>query len=304
MKPVFLSFFLCWLLISSEGLCAPKSAVAPNAAKQIWLVVPGLWDQPSTEQEKYLKFLEEHISKALQTTAKVTVKTAPGFMLSQYLHLQKEIDVEKPSWIFYVQRSVFYAYDLKEFWLSKNQPFKPIVSEKFSSEEMDESIPAWMKVLKKDWGATLQESFFLKKRLQDEFSRQEYFTTLDPFILHSAKYISEALSRSMEEKTQFVFLISPERIKYADLIFPDNNLQSFFARTYFFDSVTERAPLKKSLGANSFQRVLLPKEFAELAQAQNLVAGSQYVLNSTGILQSFQILTPVISDFLRRKSGP
>src|SRR5207253_7633177 len=133
-RPLLKSLFIFILLIGLQAHAKDHELV--------WLVAPAIWNSTNLEYKREVSSLEEYFQKSLDRPVKVEVKTADGFILSQYFNLKSALKTEQPDFIFYIESTRLLATDLEEILLSKNIPDEPFVADKFSDAEIAAAQPA------------------------------------------------------------------------------------------------------------------------------------------------------------------
>lgn len=266
----------------------------------IWLIAPEIWNAETPELAKSIKNLESYLQQSSGKNTRVVVKTAHGFGLRQYYHLVEQSESLRPDYIFYIQSSRIFAKDFEEMVLSKNLADAPLTRDFFSDEEISLNQPAWSKMLIPNFSFLLpvKKAIFIQKRIDNSWKNETSATDQNEFYLNISFLPLLSIQFVLKDKSRVVFLLSPEKTRYSREIFSDSQLFSSIAQMFFKGPNINRAEIKEYLAYSGLNYQLLSSEFFQLSHAENLLAGSQSVLNSTGIGKSFELIKPVISSYI------
>ncbi len=269
----------------------------------VWIVAPAIWNGTTPELDKGLKNLERYLEKSLDKPVKVELKTTPGFVLSQYLNLKKELITKQPDYIFYIESTRFFANDLEEILLSKNLPEQALVADKFSDLEISKAQPNWAKTLFPDTSffMPIKKALFMDKRLREDWAPANVPNNEAELFLNTSVFAYEQLQHLLKDKKRLVFLFSAENLHYSQEIFSGTELKSSLAQIFFKGVNLESDFLKEFINYSviNFNTTFLPPGFKKLSRTEFLMAGSRQVLNSVGVQRSFQILKPIISSHMK-----
>lgn len=265
----------------------------------VWLVAPEIWSAQSADVSGNEKNLEAYLSQTVGQPIQVQVKTSSGFALSQYISLKEAMVKEQPAYIFYIEPARFLAKDLEEVLMSKTLPDTPLTNERVSDNDIQEAQSFWSKAMPNaGLFASIKEANFLNYRLKHIWKNQDSPTSEREFFLNISALPLSNIQFLLKDHSHVLFLFSPERIRYSREIFSDGSLKTSLAQTFFHGINVEKDEFKDFVTYSGLNFAFLPGEFYHLSKTENLMAGSNAVLNSTGMQKSFQLIKPMISSYL------